>query len=85
MLLGASWNLQLDIPMDEGEVARILDEKTLADFKAAVERDELLTNRVVEQVVEQLDSGVAKQAVESAEGQALLSKSKRARAHSLRS
>ena len=80
MLLGASWNLQLDIPMDEGEVARILDEKTLADFKAAVERDELLTNRVVEQVVEQLDSGVAKQAVESAEGQALLGKAKKARA-----
>ena len=66
MLLGASWNLQLDIPMDEGEVARILDEKDLEDFRKAIEKDTGLRERVIAQAIEAADSGVAKLAVPQA-------------------
>lgn len=66
MLLGASWNLQLDIPMEPGEVARILDEKDLEDFRKAIEKDTGLRERVIGQAIQAADSGVAKFAVPQA-------------------
>lgn len=66
MLLGASWNLQLDIPMDDKEVARILDEKDLENFRKAIEKDTGLRERVIEQAIRAADSGVAKFAVPQA-------------------
>ncbi len=64
MLLGASWNLQLDIPMDDKEVARILDEKDLENFRKAIEKDTALADKVIQQVAESAESGIVKQAID---------------------
>lgn len=65
MLLGASWNLQLDIPMDDKEVARILDEKDLENFRKAIEKDTALADKVIQQVAESAESGIVKQAIDA--------------------
>lgn len=63
MLLGASWNMQLDIPMDANEVGRILDEQDIEQFRQAIERDKDLRDKVIGQAVQAAESGVAKQAM----------------------
>jgi hypothetical protein len=60
MLLGASWNLRLDVPMNPDEINELLDEKTLNDFRKAVEADTALASRVIVQAGEGLESGVLK-------------------------
>lgn len=60
MLLGASWNMQLDVPMSEAEVGRLLDEQTLDEFRMAVERDPALADRVVKQAGESAETGIIK-------------------------
>lgn len=63
MLLGASWNLQMDVPQDPDEVARILDQKDIEDFRKAIEKDTGLRDRVVAQAIQVAESGAAKLAM----------------------
>lgn len=60
LLLGASWNLRLDAPVEPGEVERILDKKNLDEIKAAVESDGALADQVIVQSAENVESGVIK-------------------------
>ena len=60
MLLGASWNIRLDVPIDPEEIGRLLDQRTLDDFKRAVAADSTLADRVIVQAGQSLESGVLK-------------------------
>jgi hypothetical protein len=52
--------MRLDIPMEPGEVAKLLDEQTLNEFRKAVEADTTLADKVIAQAAETIESGVIK-------------------------
>lgn len=61
MLLGASWNMRLDVPQDPNEIERLLDRDTLEQVREAVAKDRRVIDRIIMQGAEIAESGIIKQ------------------------